>query len=170
MLLLKIVSLSKGYSSVQLETVERLVEMFNKGVIPVVFQQGSLGASGDLAPLAHLSLPLIGEGKVFFGGKINFSREICFSSIFTQNPFLNSKHSNSSSKPLFLDLQPHLRALPDMLSREGKAAGNGAIHAPAGLASAIRRQATRNAQVHAFHASRGRVDTSAVANFSFTKA
>ncbi|MGB1481671.1 MAG: hypothetical protein ACPG66_09910, partial [Flavobacteriales bacterium] len=56
-----------------------------------------------------------------------------------------------------------------MLSREDKAAGNGAIYAPAGLASAIRRQATRNAQVYAFYASRGRVDTSAVANFSFTK-
>ena len=48
----------------QLETVERLIEMFNKDILPVVFQQGSLGASGDLAPLAHLSLPLLGKGKV----------------------------------------------------------------------------------------------------------
>lgn len=69
MLLLKIQSLSYGYSGVQLETVERLIDFFNKDVLPVVYTQGSLGASGDLAPLAHLSLPLIGKGKVYFGGK-----------------------------------------------------------------------------------------------------
>ena len=64
MLLLKIQSLSFGYSGVQLKTVERLVAMFNDNIIPIVYQQGSLGASGDLAPLAHMSLPLIGEGEV----------------------------------------------------------------------------------------------------------
>jgi len=69
MLLLKVQSLSYGHSGVQLETVERLIEMFNKNILPVVFQQGSLGASGDLAPLAHLSLPLLGEGKVVVDGK-----------------------------------------------------------------------------------------------------
>jgi len=69
MLLLKVQSLSYGHSGVQLETVERLIEMFNKDILPVVFQQGSLGASGDLAPLAHLSLPLLGEGRVVVDGK-----------------------------------------------------------------------------------------------------
>ena len=69
MLLLKVQSLSYGHSGVQLKTVERLIEMFNKNILPVVFQQGSLGASGDLAPLAHLSLPLLGEGKVVVDGK-----------------------------------------------------------------------------------------------------
>ena len=64
MLLLKVHSLALGYSGVQLETVERLIDMFNSDVLPVVYQQGSLGASGDLSPLAHLSLPLIGEGEV----------------------------------------------------------------------------------------------------------
>lgn len=64
MLLLKINSLSLGYSGVQLKTVQRLVDMFNNKFLPVVYQQGSLGASGDLSPLAHLSLPLIGEGEV----------------------------------------------------------------------------------------------------------
>jgi histidine ammonia-lyase len=64
MLLLKILGLSHGYSGVQLDTVERLIYFFNEGISPVVYQQGSLGASGDLAPLAHLSLPLIGEGEV----------------------------------------------------------------------------------------------------------
>ncbi|MDR1591534.1 MAG: histidine ammonia-lyase [Prevotellaceae bacterium] len=63
-LLLKIQSLSYGYSGVQLATVERLVAMYNQGVLPVVYQQGSLGASGDLAPLAHLCLPLLGLGEV----------------------------------------------------------------------------------------------------------
>ena len=59
-LLLKIQSLSYGHSGVQLRTVERLIDFYNNDILPVVYQQGSLGASGDLAPLAHLSLPLIG--------------------------------------------------------------------------------------------------------------
>jgi len=69
MLLLKVQSLSYGHSGVQLQTVERLIEMFNKNILPVIYQQGSLGASGDLAPLAHLSLPLLGEGKVVVDGE-----------------------------------------------------------------------------------------------------
>lgn len=68
-LLLKVQSLSYGYSGVQLVTVERLVDMFNSGVYPVIYELGSLGASGDLAPLAHLSLPLLGLGEVRFKGK-----------------------------------------------------------------------------------------------------
>ncbi len=66
MLFLKVQSLSYGHSGVQLKTVERLIDFYNKGIYPVVYQQGSLGASGDLAPLAHLSLPLLGEGEVYF--------------------------------------------------------------------------------------------------------
>ncbi len=68
MLLLKIHALSLGHSGVQLETVERLIGFFNNDIIPVVYQQGSLGASGDLAPLAHLCLPLIDLGEVYFKG------------------------------------------------------------------------------------------------------
>jgi len=66
MLLLKVLGLSKGHSGVQLQTVQRLLDFYNQGIYPVVFQQGSLGASGDLAPLAHLCLPLIGEGEVYY--------------------------------------------------------------------------------------------------------
>jgi histidine ammonia-lyase len=66
MLFLKIQSLSYGHSGVQVITVQRLIDFYNKDLIPVVYQKGSLGASGDLAPLAHLSLPLIGEGE-FYG-------------------------------------------------------------------------------------------------------
>ncbi|HIE73063.1 MAG TPA: histidine ammonia-lyase [Flavobacteriales bacterium] len=76
MLLLKVQSLSYGHSGVQLKTVELLIEMFNKNILPVVFQQGSLGASGDLAPLAHLSLPLLGEGEVYFEGKKKKSKSV----------------------------------------------------------------------------------------------
>lgn len=68
MLFLKIHALSLGKSAVQLQTVERLIWFFNHDVLPVVYQQGSLGASGDLAPLAHLSLPLIGLGEVYHKG------------------------------------------------------------------------------------------------------
>ncbi len=76
MLLLKVQSLSYGYSGVQLVTVERLIDMFNNDILPVVYQQGSLGASGDLAPLAHLCLPLIGMGEVMYEGKVYPSAEV----------------------------------------------------------------------------------------------
>lgn len=69
MLLLKIQSLSYGNSGVALETVQRLIKFYNEDILPVVFEQGSLGASGDLAPLAHLALPLIGKGEVYFKGE-----------------------------------------------------------------------------------------------------
>ncbi|MEL1243108.1 histidine ammonia-lyase [Flavobacterium sp. DGU11] len=68
MLLLKIQSLSYGHSGVQLETVERLIDFYNNDVLPVIYELGSLGASGDLAPLAHLSLPLLGMGEVYADG------------------------------------------------------------------------------------------------------
>ena len=76
MLLLKAQSLSYGHSGAQVITVQRLLDMFNNEILPVVYQQGSLGASGDLAPLAHLSLPLIGLGEVLYKGKIRPSREV----------------------------------------------------------------------------------------------
>ncbi len=68
MLFLKIKSLSYGNSGVQLQTVERLADLYNHDILPVVYQYGSLGASGDLAPLAHLSLPLLGLGEVYYKG------------------------------------------------------------------------------------------------------
>lgn len=70
MLLLKVQSLAYGHSGVTVETVERLIYFYNNDLLPVVFQKGSLGASGDLAPLAHLCLPLLGEGEFFHNGKI----------------------------------------------------------------------------------------------------
>ncbi|MCB9345355.1 MAG: histidine ammonia-lyase [Lewinellaceae bacterium] len=69
MLLLKIQSLSYGHSAVREELVERLIDFYNEEIYPVVFELGSLGASGDLAPLAHLSLPLVGLGEVWYKGK-----------------------------------------------------------------------------------------------------
>ena len=76
MLFLKIQSLSYGNSGVQPLTVLRLIDFFNEDILPVVYQYGSLGASGDLAPLAHLSLPLIGLGEVFFRGEKVASAEV----------------------------------------------------------------------------------------------
>lgn len=70
MLLTKIQSLSYGNSGVQLQTVERLVDFYNNDILPLVYRQGSLGASGDLAPLANLSLPLIGLGEVEWHGEV----------------------------------------------------------------------------------------------------
>lgn len=69
MLFLKAQSLAYGYSGVQVITTERIIEMYNNDVLPIIYEMGSLGASGDLAPLAHLSLPLIGEGEVVYKNK-----------------------------------------------------------------------------------------------------
>jgi histidine ammonia-lyase len=69
MLFLKVQSLAYGYSGVQESTIQRLISMFNAGILPVVYEMGSLGASGDLAPLAHLSLPLLGIGEVYYKSK-----------------------------------------------------------------------------------------------------
>ncbi len=76
MILLKVQSLSYGYSGVQLATVQRLIDFFNHGIYPVVYQMGSLGASGDLAPLAHLSLPLLGLGEVVYKGRRCETQEV----------------------------------------------------------------------------------------------
>ena len=76
LLLLKIQSLSYGYSGVQLSTVERLIDFYNNDILPIIYTQGSLGASGDLAPLAHLSLPLLGEGEVWHNNAKIHSKEV----------------------------------------------------------------------------------------------
>lgn len=76
MLLLKAQGLSYGHSGVALTTVQRLLDFYNNDITPVVFQQGSLGASGDLAPLAHLALALIGEGNVRVDGALMSSEEL----------------------------------------------------------------------------------------------
>ena len=76
MLFLKIRNFAYGHSGVQLITAQRLIDMYNDDILPVVYQQGSLGASGDLAPLAHLSLPLIGLGEVLYKGKERPSAEV----------------------------------------------------------------------------------------------
>ena len=76
MMILKIQSLSYGYSGCKLDTVQRLVDMFNSDICPVVYEQGSLGASGDLVPLAHLSLPLVGLGEVEMNGELLSGEEM----------------------------------------------------------------------------------------------
>lgn len=86
MLLLKIQSLSYGKSGVALQTVQRLINFYNKDILPVIYEQGSLGASGDLAPLAHMSLPLLGKGEVYFKGEKIASAEVL--KIFNWKPIV----------------------------------------------------------------------------------
>ena len=76
MMLLKIQSLSRGYSGITLTTLKRLIYFFNHDIFPIVYEQGSLGASGDLAPLAHMSLALIGEGFVSYNNKLISAEQI----------------------------------------------------------------------------------------------
>jgi histidine ammonia-lyase len=76
MLLLKAHALARGNSAVQLNTVQMIVDLFNHHIVPVVCEQGSLGASGDLAPLAMLFLPLLGKGKVYFEGRKRDAAEV----------------------------------------------------------------------------------------------
>jgi histidine ammonia-lyase len=74
-MLLRANALSKGYSGIRLETLNTLVEMLNKGVHPVIPEKGSLGSSGDLAPLAHMVLPMLGEGFAEYKGEVLSGRE-----------------------------------------------------------------------------------------------
>ena len=76
MLFLKVQSLAYGYSGVQVQTVQRLADYFNHKVYPIIYEMGSLGASGDLAPLAHLALTLIGQGEVHYEGKLFTGKQI----------------------------------------------------------------------------------------------
>lgn len=76
MILLKVQSLSYGFSGSKLDTVERLIDFFNNDIYPIVYQQGSVGASGDLVPLAHMCLPLCGLGEVEYQGKIMTGEEM----------------------------------------------------------------------------------------------
>ena len=76
MLLLKAYALQLGHSGVQVVTVETILELLNRDVLPIVYSLGSLGASGDLAPLANLFLPLIGEGEVRYKGEKRASKEV----------------------------------------------------------------------------------------------
>jgi len=86
MLLLKVQNLSYGHSGVKLDTVERLIAMYNNDIFPIVYDTGSLGASGDLVPLAHLCLPLIGKGKVWYKGVIKDTAEVWQSLHWTPIP------------------------------------------------------------------------------------
>src|ERR1700744_4532383 len=81
MLVFKIKSLSYGHSGVQIDTVKRLLDFYNQDVLPVVYTQGSLGASGDLAPLSHLCLPLIGLGEVTVNGERKNAKELAWEPI-----------------------------------------------------------------------------------------
>ncbi|WP_124057345.1 histidine ammonia-lyase [Vaginisenegalia massiliensis] len=74
-ILIRINSLLKGYSGIRLLTVEKLVEMLNKGVVPYIPEKGSLGASGDLAPLAHMVLPMLGLGRAYVNGELLSGKE-----------------------------------------------------------------------------------------------
>ncbi len=76
MLMLKIKSLSYGHSGVQIDTVIRLLDMYNQNILPVIYTQGSLGASGDLAPLSHLTIPLLGLGEVYVNNQKMQSAEM----------------------------------------------------------------------------------------------
>lgn len=76
MLLLKAHGLGRGYSGVRKEIVQRLIDFYNLGISPVVYELGSLGASGDLAPLAHLSLPIFGKGKVRYKGVVREAADV----------------------------------------------------------------------------------------------
>jgi histidine ammonia-lyase len=76
MLLLRINSLAKGYSGVRLELIEYLIKIFNLGIVPFIPSQGSVGSSGDLAPLAHLASLIIGEGFAYYNDKVLPSKQV----------------------------------------------------------------------------------------------
>ena len=76
MMFLKVKNMSYGISGVCVSTAQRLVDFYNKGITPVVYQLGSLGASGDLAPLAHITLAMLGMGEVYYKGQKRESADV----------------------------------------------------------------------------------------------
>lgn len=124
MLMLKIKSLSYGHSGVQIDTVKRLMEMYNNDVLPVIYTQGSLGASGDLAPLSHLSLPLIGLGEVYLKGErmkaAKALEQLNWKSIQLQSKeglaLINGTQFMSAYGMYCLKKAEHLLAMADMIS------------------------------------------------------
>jgi histidine ammonia-lyase len=85
MLLLKVKNFVYGNSGVSLQVTERLISFYNQNILPVVYQLGSLGASGDLAPLAHLSLPLLNKGEVYINGVKCNANELSFDALKLQS-------------------------------------------------------------------------------------
>lgn len=124
MLLLKIHALSLGKSGVQVVTIQRLIDFFNEGITPIVYEQGSLGASGDLAPLAHLVLPLLGLGEVKYKGKISESSHILkkfnWSPVELQSKeglaLLNGTQFMSSYGVYIIEMAERLSAFADITS------------------------------------------------------
>jgi histidine ammonia-lyase len=124
MLFLKIIALSKGISGVQVITVQRLIDFFNEGICPVVYEQGSLGASGDLAPLAHLILPMLGEGEVKYMGRRFRSKAILkkfgWSSIVLQSKeglaLLNGTQFMSAYGVYIISMAERLSSFADIVS------------------------------------------------------
>ncbi|WP_300328564.1 histidine ammonia-lyase [Fusobacterium sp.] len=90
-MLLRVVNLTKGYSGARKVTVDTLVEMLNKGVTPFIPEKGSLGASGDLAPLAHMVLVMLGLGKAYYKGELMSGKEAMEKAGVTILPELSSK-------------------------------------------------------------------------------
>ncbi|MFW5838425.1 MAG: histidine ammonia-lyase [Bacillota bacterium] len=91
MMVLRINALIKGFSGIRLETIEALLSLLNNDVIPVVYEKGSLGASGDLVPLAHMALPIIGLGEVIYNGETMTAKEGLNKAGITPLPGLEAK-------------------------------------------------------------------------------
>ncbi len=156
MLMLKIKSLSYGNSGVQIDTVIRLLDMYNNNVLPVIYTQGSLGASGDLAPLSHLSLPLIGLGEVYHHGERKTSaavmQELGWEAIHLQSKeglaLINGTQFMSAYGMYCLKKAEHLLAMADLISALSFDAFD---CTPEPL----------TAQIHALRPHKGQVDTAA---------
>lgn len=125
MLLLKIITLSKGYSGVSLDLLNEMIFFYNNNILPVVYEYGSLGASGDLVPLAHLSLPLIGEGEVFYNNSKILTKDL-INKIISREPLeLKSKEGlalingtqyiTASAVYAILEIE-HILAMADLIS------------------------------------------------------
>ncbi|MEI6312071.1 MAG: histidine ammonia-lyase [Bacteroidota bacterium] len=131
MLLLKIQSLSYGHSGVDINTVESLIYFYNENILPVVYEQGSLGASGDLSPLAHLCIPLIGLGKVRIENEEIDATEINFTPIKLKSKeglaLLNGTQFMSAYGVYILNKAKQLSAWADMIAAISLEAFDGRI-------------------------------------------
>lgn len=120
MLLLKIQSLNYGHSGVAIDTIQRLIDFYNDDILPVVYEQGSLGASGDLAPLAHLCLPLLGLGKVRVENRVLDASDINYAPLHLKSKeglaLLNGTQFMSAYGVYILQKAKRLSVLSDIIA------------------------------------------------------
>lgn len=156
-LLLKINALTRGYSGIRQTVIERLLLLLNENILPAIPEKGSVGASGDLAPLAHMSLPLIGEGQLFYQGKLLATEEV-YAELGLQPLQLSAKEGLALLNGTQVSTALALRGLFEAEQNIDAALVAGSLTVEAALGS----RTPFDARIHAIRGQRGQIETARI--------